>query len=260
MKNKFILILALSLLVCALPASGASTAKEIADLKAEVASLKEGQEEAQKTLDEIKKLLESGARAAGNAGAFQEQLVDFSDSPVKGQEDATLTLLEFSDYQCPFCARHYRDVMPAIVDEYVATGKVKYVMKENPLTSIHKQAFDASLAALCAHDQGKYWEMHNVLFDNQKQLSNDDLKAHADSIGLDANEFAECFDSRKYEKQVNRDLATATKLGVRGTPGFLLGLTDPSAPNKAMMTVYIRGAQSIDSFKASIEDLLERAN
>lgn len=258
MKHNVKFILALAFLVSSLPALAASTQEEITDLKSEVAELKKGQEDMQKTLEEIKKLVQSGARGGG--ATFKEQVVDFEGSPFKGEEDAPLTLLEFSDYQCPFCARHARETAPKIMDEYVSTGKVKFVMKEKPLTSIHKQAFDASLAGLCAQDQGKYWDMHDIMFANMKQLSNEDLKAHAAAIELDAAEFAECLDSRKYEKQVNSDIAAATKMGITGTPGFLLGVTDRSDPNKALMKVFIRGAQSFDNFKASIDNMLKEAN
>ncbi|MFC1690226.1 thioredoxin domain-containing protein [Pseudomonadota bacterium] len=267
MKHNVKFILALVFLVCSVPALAASTQEEIADLKAEVAELKmdkliKGQEDMQKTLEEVKKLIESAAArgSSGSGTTFTEQVVDVGGSPFKGDEDAPLTLLEFSDYQCPFCSRFARDTMPKIIDEYVSTGKVKFVMKENPLTSIHKQAFDASLAALCAQDQGKYWDMHDIMFANMKQLSNEDLKAYAAAIELDAAEFEECLDSRKHEKRVNSDIAAASKMGVRGTPGFLLGVTDQSDPNKSLMKGYIRGAKSFEEFKGGIDDMLKEVN
>ena len=237
----------------------ASTKQDISELQEAIAELRESQEAMQKDLAEIKKQVKEGARAAPAKAAFREQDVSIGDSPVIGDAKATITLIEFSDYQCPYCSRHARDVMPQIVKDYVDTGKVKYVMFENPIPSLHKNAYNASLAALCAKDQGQYWEMHNIMFDNQKALDVDGLKAFAASIGLNSSEFDTCLDSKKYEKQINSNLATASKLGVRGTPGFVLGLTDSKDPGKAKISAYIKGAQRFDRFKADIEKLMDSA-
>jgi protein-disulfide isomerase len=250
------IIIAAGLLLLATSAWSASTKDEVIELRKQVEALQEGQAEMQKDLEEIKKLLREGARAAPTQPGFKEQVVEIGPSPFKGDAAATVTLIEYSDYQCPFCSRHYRDVMPGLVSEYVDTGKLKYVMRENPIASIHPNATNASLAALCAHNQGKYWEMHNVMFDNQKELDVPNLKAFAAGIGLDSAEFDACLDSKKYEPWVNADLKSASELGVRGTPGFVLGLTDPADPGKAKMTMYIKGAQPLDSFKQAIDDLL----
>lgn len=240
-------------------ACSASTNQEISELQDSIASLKEGQEAMQKDLAEIKKLVQQGARAAPAKAGFREQNVSIDDSPFLGEAKATLTLIEFSDYDCPFCSRHYRDVMPKIVTDYVDTGKVKYVMFENPLSSLHPNAYNASLAALCAGDEDKYWEMHNIMFANQGNLGVDSLKSFAVTIGLNSSEFDTCLDTRKYEKQVNRDIATATKMGASGTPGFALGLTDQANPSEAKLSVYIKGAQAFDKFKANIDQLLDSA-
>jgi protein-disulfide isomerase len=148
--------------------------------------------------------------------------------------------------------------MPELVKNYVDTGKLKYVMRENPL-GFHKNAMGASQAALCAGEQGMYWEMHNKMFDNQKQLAVENLKAYSAELGMDTAAFDTCLDSGKYEKRVNDDLATGRKLGIRGTPGFVLGLTDPEDSNKAHVTEFISGAQSLDTFNRTIEELLEKA-
>ena len=253
------IIFAASLCLYSFSALSANTKQEIRELQKAIAELKEGQEAMQKDLAEIKKLVQSGARAAPANAAFREQDVSIGDSPVMGEAKATITLIEFSDYQCPYCSRHYREVMPQIVKDYVDTGKVKYVMFENPIPSLHKNAYNASLAALCAGDQGMYWEMHNIMFANQKALGVDGLKSFAASIGLNSSEFDTCLDSEKHEKQVESNQATAAKLGARGTPGFVLGLTDSTDPGKAKMSVYIKGAQPFARFKADIELLLDSA-
>ena len=254
MKNTFKIFIAASLLLVSLSAWSASTKQEIIELKAQVAEM-------QKDLAEIKKLLKEGAARAPAPRAapagFKEQVISIGPSPYKGKADATVTLVEFSDYQCPYCARNYRDVMPTLVTEYVDTGKLKFVMRENPIPSLHRNAMNASLAALCAGDQDKYWEMHNMLFENQRELGVDNLKTFAGTIGLDTATFNECLDSKKYEERINKEIALGTKLGVRGTPGFVIGLTDQNDPDKANMSVYIKGAQSLANFKQAIDDLLE---
>lgn len=266
MKLKFTILVALLLLLFCATGWSASTKDEVLELKVQIAVI-------QDDLDEIKEMLREMARAApapAAAGAaepsaapqpagFTEQVVSIGDSPVKGDEDAPVTIIEYSDYQCPFCSRHYRDVMPGLEEEYIQTGKVKFVMRENPLTNLHPQALNASVAALCAGNQGKYWEMHDLLFENQRELADQNLKSYAASIGLDTSAFNECLDNKATQRQVQQDLASGTKLGVRGTPGFFLGLTDPDDPDKANLSVFIRGAQSIEQFRASIEDLLASA-
>lgn len=255
MNRTLIALIASSLLLFSISAWSASTKQELADLKAQVSEM-------QKDLAEIKKLLQDGARApaaAAQAAGFKEQILNIDDSPFKGKNDAPVTIVEYSDYQCPFCARNYRDVMPTIQSEYIDTGKVRFVMREFPLASIHKNATNASLAALCAGNQDKYWEMHNLLFENQKQLDVENLKSFASTIGLNTKKFDSCLDDKKTADQLREDMASAAKLGMTGTPGFYVGLTDPSDPDKVNMSIFIKGAQSIDNFRASIDDLLKSA-
>jgi protein-disulfide isomerase len=252
MKNLLITIIAAVFLVFSLSAWPASTKDEVLKLQTQV-------EQMQKDLDEIKKLLQEGARAPTKAPSqpgFKPQTVSIGSSPYMGDPDAKVTIIEYSDYQCPFCARHYRQVLPLIKKEYIDTGQVKFVMREFPLTNIHRNAMDASIAARCAGDQDMYWEMHNLLFDNQKQLGIDNLKSFAETLGLDTVSFNECLDGKKHDLSVRSDLASGAKLGNKSTPGFFLGLTDPGDPDKVEVSVYVKGAQGIDQFRGSIDDLL----
>jgi len=137
------------------------------------------------------------------------------------------------------------------------SGQLKYVMRENPIQSIHSRAMGAAQAALCANDQGKYWDMHNIMFDNQRELAEENLKAYAATIGLNTDEFNSCFDSKKHEGLVTQDLRDGQTLGIRGTPGFVLGLTDPKDPNKANFTVFLNGAKPLAEFKSAIDGLLD---
>jgi protein-disulfide isomerase len=248
--KSLISFIASSLLLFSVSAWPASTKEEIIELKAQVAEM-------QKDLAEIKKMLQQGARAEGaQKGGFSPQTVSIGESPVKGDPKAPVTIIEYSDYQCPFCARNYRDVMPILQEEYIDTGKVKFVMREYPLATIHGNAQNAAMAALCAGDQGKYWDMHNVMFENQNQLDVDSLKGFAGTLGLDTSAFNECLDSKAKNKVVQADMASAAKLGMRGTPGFFIGRTDPDDPDKVKLTVYLKGAQPINKFREPVDQLL----
>ena len=107
-------------------------------------------------------------------------------APSRGKADARVTIVEFTDYQCPFCSRYVRETYPQLDKEYVQTGKVKYVLRDLPLEAIHPLAMKAAEAAHCAGEQGKYWEMHDRLFANQTELARTDLAKHAQALGLDA--------------------------------------------------------------------------
>lgn len=255
MKATTIALLTAFLLVLSLPVFAASTKEEIKALSAQVEAM-------QKDLTEIKAMLKAGAAAAAAPSgvvAFKEQTISIGESPYKGDEAATVTLIEYSDYQCPYCARNYREVMPALIEEYVDTGKLKFVMRENPIPSLHRNAMNASLAALCANDQGKYWEMHNMMFENQRTLDVANLRDFAGKIGTNVDEFNACLNSKKYEKRVAEDIKSGANMGVSGTPAFVLGLTDPNDPDKVTLTVYVKGAQPLASFKQAIDGLLEEA-
>ena len=166
-----------------------------------------------------------------------------------------MTLIEFSDYQSPFCARHVRQTLPQIEKDYIATGKIKYVFRDFPLTSIHKQAFKAAEAANCAGAQGKYWGMHDRLLAKRKALAVKDLEANALAIGREISAFQQCFHCGKTAKEIREDLAEGQKAGVRGTPTFFIGRTDPKKPTVKVLKI-VRGARPYSSFQECIDSLL----
>jgi len=195
-----------------------------------------------------------GFPQAPQAVSPRELVLSIDGRPVKGEKNAKLTLIEFADYQCPFCAHHARETLPQIEAEYIKTGKVKYVFRDFPIESAHPQAFKAAEAAHCAGEQGKYWEMHGRLFAHQRQLGLNDLPQHAQALALDAN-FQQCLDSGKYAVKVRRDWADARKAGVAGTPTFFLGPTKRNGSQVRALRKLV-GAQPYAAFKEAIDSLL----
>ena len=149
--------------------------------------------------------------------------VSTDDDPVQGDANAKVTIIEFSDFQCPFCERFYTQSLKQIEDNYVKTGKVKFVYRDFPLDSIHPNAVPAALAAGCANEQGKFWEYHNKLFENQGSLGDASYKQWAADLGLNTAQFNKCYDDKKYLTEVQKDFQDGATGGVSGTPSFFIG-------------------------------------
>jgi protein-disulfide isomerase len=218
----------------------------------EIQALKRGQEEIRRQLLEIRQLLQ--VRQAPAAPDVRNMPVDLGTHPIVGSLTAALTLIEFSDYQCPYCGRHTTDVNPQLQKQYVDTGKVRYVFFDMPLESIHKSAFKAAEAARCAGEQGKYWEMHNRLFANQQKL--EPWGDHAKALNLDLTTFDACMNGGKTADAIRADMAVAQKLGINGTPSFLLALSDPKDQRQVKGLTLIRGAMPFSNFKTEIDKAL----
>jgi len=165
------------------------------------------------------------------------------DDPYMGDEDAPVTIIEFSDFQCPYCTRFYSQTLPKIKKNYVDTGKVKFVYRDLALRD-HPQAKNAAMASQCANDQGKFWEYHDEIFDNQRSLSVDKLKSMASDLRLDTAKFNDCLDSGKYSDEVDKDSREANAAGMTGTPGFVIN------------GYILKGAQPYDVFESVIDALL----
>ncbi len=208
----------------------------------------------QKQLQEIRTLLQ--ARPAQPAAAPQAPLpaeLQTDGAPFKGSPNAPVTIVEFSDFQCPFCGRHFQQTYGQLDKEYIATGKVRYVFRHYPLERIHPQAVKASEAAECAGAQGKFWEMHDRLFANQKALMPPDLLTHALALDLDQARFTTCF-AGQMTARVRADLALGSQAGVTATPNFFLGVPMPGGKIKVMRK--LNGAVPFATFKSAIDSLL----
>lgn len=225
--------------------------EELKALKTEIESVKAGQVAIQKQLQEITALLKSRPVA----GAPRDIVLDIAGVPVKGEQNAKVVLIEFSDFQCPFCSRFVRDTIPQVQTDYIATGKIKYVFADFPLESIHKNAFKAAEAASCAGEQGQFWEMHDRLFANQTALKPEDLPAHAAALGLDKAKFQQCLDSQQQAPAIRKIMAQAGNAGVTSTPTLMVGVLQPNTSKVKILRV-LKGAQPFAALKDAIDTAL----
>jgi protein-disulfide isomerase len=190
--------------------------------------------------------------------APSQAVLDLANAPVRGSNTARVTLVEVSDFECPFCGRYARDIKPQIESAYVRTGKIRYAFLHMPVEARHKNALKASEAAACAGDQGKYWEMHDRLFANQAAIGPIHLPIHAQALGLKADNFKACLDAGRHTGGIRKDFAMAVKAGVTGTPTFFLGLTSPGSTTLKIVKT-ISGAKPYPVFKEALDALLASA-
>jgi protein-disulfide isomerase len=220
-------------------------------LKKEVETLKTRQAALERELAELK------ARLTGQP--MPDASISLSGAKIRGNSSAKVMLLEFSDFQCPFCGRHYRETMPQLEKEYIEAGRIQYAFRDFPIESLHREAIKAHEAANCAADQGKYWPMHARLFLNPKPLGIEELKAHGAAVGLEAASFQQCLDSGKHAGTVQQGVADAVGAGISGTPAFFVGVVaDDGKSLKAMR--FINGAHPFGRFKQEIDAVLAKAN
>ena len=183
--------------------------------------------------------------------------ISSGNNPVIGNPDAPITIIEFSDFQCPFCARFHVQTLPTIMDEYINKGTVKLVFRDFPIQSIHPNALPASVAAECANEQKKFKEMHDVLFEKQNEWSNQNIESvmntfsqYASDLGLEEKAFDSCLKNGKYIEEIQKDLDDGRTYGISGTPGFFIG-------NDQIGFIELKGAQPFENFKKVIDNQLK---
>jgi protein-disulfide isomerase len=226
---------------------------EIAALKRDLEKMKAEQATMKADLDEIKALLE-----AATGRKFDSALINASvavaGEPARGSPSAKVTVVEVSDYHCPYCRRHMQQTTPQLEADFIATGKVRYVFIDYPIEQLHPDAYKAHEAANCAGDQGKYWQMHAQLFAAPtKDVAQ--LVKQAESIGVDGPAFRKCLEGGKYLGPVRESVARMQTLGIDSTPTFLVGLT-PTGDQPMKVLKVVRGAVPYQQFKTAIEGLL----
>ncbi len=174
----------------------------------------------------------------------QRLAVSVTGRPARGGADAPVTIVEFSDFQCDFC-REFNNSLNRIVTDY--GDKVRIVFRHFPLAEIHPLAFRAAEASMCAFDQGKFWEMHNLLFAAPPKLGPDDLRAKAAGLGLDMGAFGQCLDSGRHAAAIRQDIRDGARSGVTGTPATFV--------NGRLLT----GVRPYPDIANLVEDELKRA-
>ena len=188
------------------------------------------------------------AEQAAPAAPTEPVKVSLGTAAIKGDKNAPVTMLEFSDFECPFCSRFALGTLPQIISDYVDKGKVKIAFRHFPL-SFHANAKNGAMAAECAREQGgddMFFKMHDKIYGDQQNLNVDSLKKWAGELGLKMDQFNTCFDTKKYEKQIDADMADGQSYGVNGTPAFFINGRS------------ITGAQPFAAFKTIIDEELAK--
>ena len=195
---------------------------------------------------------QSGAQAAQPAAQAQQpaapvavlDFVNIDDDPFLGSANAPVVIVEFSDFQCPFCSRFHTDTFQPLLDQY--GNDIQFVYRDFPIASIHPQAQEAAEASECADEQGAYWEYHDKLFTNQTALASSDLLTYASELELDVDAFTECLETGRFRDEVLDDMNEGRSYGVTGTPTFFIN------------GVRLVGAQPLEAFQSIIDEELAK--
>jgi protein-disulfide isomerase len=255
-----VLIQALAIFLAAPTVSAQTSAdstRQLAVMRADLQRIKADLDLVKSQLGQVLRVLNQRAVPARAAIATRPLRASVADAPALGRADAPVTIVEFSDYQCPFCGRFFTNTLPALEKDYIETGKVRYVFRDYPLDQLHPRARKAAEAAHCAGEQGKYWEMHDTLFRNQTALDVPHLAEYARSLGIDGPTFDACLSSGRSALLVSRGVTDGTAAGLEGTPSFVIGKTKKG---DFVEGTSIRGAQTIETFRQVIEQLLAPAS
>jgi protein-disulfide isomerase len=212
-------------------------------------------EQADQILDElrqIRQLLEKQAEnKAPAAPAPAITKLHLEGAPMLGRKDAPVTLVEFTDYQCPFCQRFHMQVYNLLKKDYIDTGKVRFFSRDLPLDALHPNATRAAQAARCAGDQGQFWTMRDIMASHPDKLDMDSLVEDASTLKIDGTAFRTCVEKGKYKEAVQGDVLEAMKVGADGTPAFVLGKSTPDGVDGEMIV----GAQPYSLFEEKFKQL-----
>jgi protein-disulfide isomerase len=209
----------------------------------------------QRQLEDIRTVLQNRPSQPPVPAAVQPSELTLDGATLKGTHNAKVTIVEFSDFQCPFCGRYARETYDQLEREYIDTGKVRYAFRHFPLEKIHPEAFAAAEAVACAEMQGQFWEMRSRLFANQAGLMRDDLAKYGQEIGLDQTKFRTCM-AGDMTARVRQDITLGARAGVSVTPTFFFGTAIHDTGDKIRIIRKTSGALPYTNFKAIIDSLL----
>ncbi len=246
-KPGLVLTAALVALVFAV-ATWLLSSRQIGQLRAELTSLQGAHREL------ASQVMQGRRGGAGVAG----QTIDIAGAPAQGSVSARVALVEYSDYECPFCIRHFTQTMPEILEKYVKTGKVRYVFRDFPIDQNHPQAIRAHEAAHCAQEQGKFWEMHGLLFTAAGTHTPIALEERAKEAGLDAAAYRACVASGRMTANVRETAKVVASMGATGTPWFFVGIRNPET-EKVQVLRPVGGAAPYEQFAAALDAALKEA-
>jgi protein-disulfide isomerase len=212
-------------------------------------------EQADQILDELRQIRQLLQKQAENkppgAPAPAIAKLHLEGAPMLGSKDAPVTMVEFTDYQCPFCQRFHLQVYGLLKKDFIDTGKVRFFSRDLPLDSLHPNAIRAAQAARCAGDQGQFWTMRDIMAAHPDKLDMDSLVADASVLNLDGNTFRTCVEKGKYKEAVQGDVLEALKIGADGTPAFVVGKSTPDGVDGEMIV----GAQPYSLFEEKFKQL-----
>lgn len=205
-------------------------------------------------LRQIRQLLERQAQGQAQAQAQQAPTkparakLNLTGAQMLGSKDAPITIVEFTDYQCPFCQRFHSATYPELKKNFIDNGKVRFYSRDLPLDSLHPNAFRAAQSGRCAADQGQFWKMREVMALNPDKLDMDSLIGYAQDLKLDVPVFRSCIETEKYKSAVQSDVLEAMRVGADGTPAFVIGKSTPDGVDGELLV----GAQPLPEFVRAI--------
>jgi protein-disulfide isomerase len=180
--------------------------------------------------------------------------VSIEGATVKGDASASVVLIEYSDYRCPYCSRAETDILPEITRRYIDTGRIQLAFRHHPMEQLHPGATKAAEAALCAGRQGRFWQMHSALFNREQGIDEAGLLARARELALDEKSFLTCL-AGVVAEQVEADVKEARRLGLTATPAFLVGRRE--SDGRVRVTAVVNGARPIGDFEKALNQALE---
>lgn len=237
---------AFAALTLAALSTACASRSDVEALKKEVESLKAAQAQLAKQV--------GGTRPAQPARTLPAS-IDLTGVPFKGSATSTVALVEYSDYECPYCIRHFTQVMPQIQQAYIDSNKIRYMFRDFPIDELHPQSIRAHVASHCAIEQKNFWPMHDRLFSKAGSHTPDELARRASEAGLNPAAFAACVAADKYSAAIRQSTAFAISMGASGTPFFVVGKFDPKT-NQLTPIKAIPGAYPFSQFQQYIDAAL----
>ena len=250
-------VTALSMILSFGAAPAAQSAADYQALRKELDLMRERIAQMQREIDALNTAPPFAAVADSPIVPMTNVTFNLSKAPLKGGASARVAMVELSDFECPFCGRYARETAPQLMKQYVDSKRIAYAFLHLPVAT-HAFAFKAAEAAACAADQGKFWEMHDVLFARQgSALAPAFLPAKGDALGLDKTAYNTCLSTSRHAPTIQADLAQIARFARTGTPTFYIGTFDP-ATKTFKSSVRIVGAKSLSVFQQAIDEQLAR--